>query len=65
MKCFPTSTNFVKLFAASTNFVKVSFAQGNFHVRFDRLTFLENLYIMATLLKGCYLQCFFIMTTCL
>ena len=54
MKCFPISTNFVKLLAASTN-LGVGFTQGNFHVRFDRLAFLEILYIMTTLLSGCYL----------
>ena len=42
VKCFFASTNFVKLFAAST---KVDFAQSHFHVRFDRPTFLENVFI--------------------
>ena len=64
VKCFPTSTNFAKLFAASTN-LKVGFTQGNFHVGFDRLIFLEILYITTTLLSGRYLQCFCKMTTCL
>ena len=53
VKCFPTSTNFVKLFAVCTN-LKVGFTEGNFHVRFDRLTFLEILYITTTLLSGRY-----------
>ena len=50
-KCFPTSTNFIKLFAASMN-LKVDFTQGNFHIRFDRLTFLEIFYIITTLSSG-------------
>ena len=41
------------------------FAYGNFHVIFVRLTFLENLYLMTTLLSGRYWQCFCIATTCL
>ena len=64
VKCFSTSTNFIKWFAASTD-LKVGFTRGNFHIRFDRLTFLEILYIMTTLLSGRYLQCFCITTTCL
>ena len=54
-----------KVVAASTNFVKGGFTQGNFHIRFDRLTFFENLHITTTLLSGCYLHSFCITTTCL
>ena len=53
VKCFPTSTNFIKLFAASMN-LKVGFTHDIFHIRFDRLTFLEILYITANLLSGLY-----------
>ena len=65
LKCFPTSTDFVKLLTTSKNFVKGWFRQGNFQVRFDRLTFLENLYITTTLLSRPYLQYFCITTICL
>ena len=57
--------NFVKLFAVLRILEKFGFVQGTFYVRFDRLTFLKNLYITTTLLSGRYLQCFCIVTTCL
>ena len=73
-KLFTASTHFIKvvceshgLFKVLCNFHKLCkrLVSPKAHVRFARLTFLGNLYIATTLLSGCCLQCFCIVTTCL
>ena len=77
VKLFEASSSFMKVDCESRELCKVfgKFYElrkrlvlpkvYTFHVRFDRLTFLENLYTRTTLTSGGYLQCFCIATTCL